>query len=107
MKKLSVLPLALVALSVVPAVASAARYAKQGANGRSHVAHTRLAPVLMHRMFPPYAGVHVYDRSGGEDKSEPASKTEGNYKARTESNSKARMQPNNDSSRNGSSRRSR
>lgn len=44
--------------------ADAAQYAKQGSDGQAHVAHTRLAPVLMHRAFPPYAGVHVYERGG-------------------------------------------
>jgi hypothetical protein len=26
------------------------------------VAHTRIAPVVVHRAFPPYAGQHVYRR---------------------------------------------
>ena len=29
-----------------------------------HVAHNRLAPVVMHRAFPPYLGVHVYEGRG-------------------------------------------
>lgn len=29
-----------------------------------HIAHNRLAPVIMHRAFPPYLGVHVYEGRG-------------------------------------------
>jgi hypothetical protein len=40
--------------------------AEQWQRGDGHVAHTRLAPVLMHRAFPPYTGIHVYEgRSSG------------------------------------------
>jgi hypothetical protein len=68
MKNWFVLLPALLALAIVPAVASAARYAKKGADGKAHVAHTRLAPVLMHRAFPPYTGIHVYERGGSENR---------------------------------------
>jgi hypothetical protein len=29
-----------------------------------------MAPVAVHRMFPPYAGNHVYDRPQGETRAE-------------------------------------
>jgi hypothetical protein len=28
--------------------------------GRELIAHTRLAPVVVHRAFPPFKGQHVY-----------------------------------------------
>jgi hypothetical protein len=68
MKNWFVLLPALLALAIVPTVASAARYARKGADGKAHVAHTRLAPVLMHRAFPPYTGIHVYERGGSESR---------------------------------------
>lgn len=35
-------------------------------NAGGHVMHTRLAPVVVHRIFPPYGlGVHVYSGRGG------------------------------------------
>ena len=27
----------------------------------NQVVHTRVAPVVVHRIFPPYRGVHVYE----------------------------------------------
>jgi hypothetical protein len=39
----------------VPLVAAAEQYAVG-----NHVVHTRAAPVIVHRVFPPYRGVHVY-----------------------------------------------
>ena len=41
-------------------VAPAAQYQSGG-----NVVHTRLAPVVVHRVFPPYWGVHRYERGGG------------------------------------------
>ena len=43
-------------------VAEAKQYATKK-NGKEVVVHDRLAPVVMHRVFPPYLGKHVYDRS--------------------------------------------
>lgn len=48
--------LALTSLSAKPAEAKQYRLA----DGR--VAHTRLAPVVVHRVFPPFKGQHVYRR---------------------------------------------
>ena len=42
-------------------VASAERYATTTSTGKAVVAHTRLAPVIVHRVLPPYGlGRHVY-----------------------------------------------
>jgi hypothetical protein len=38
----------------------AALRAEQYASG-DHIVHTRLAPVIAHRIVPPYRGVHVYE----------------------------------------------
>ena len=55
MRRLFVVLLVGVAVSVVPAIASARR-APEGGN----VVHSRRAPVVMHKMVPPFKGVHVY-----------------------------------------------
>jgi hypothetical protein len=51
---------ALAILLSVPNFSSAAQFQSGG-----NVVHTRLAPVVMHRVFPPYWGVHRYQRAGG------------------------------------------
>lgn len=38
---------------------STAAKAEQYASG-DHVVHTRLAPVIAHKVVPPFKGVHVY-----------------------------------------------
>jgi len=43
---------------LVLALSSAAR-SEQYASG-DHVVHTRLAPVIAHKVVPPFKGVHVY-----------------------------------------------
>jgi hypothetical protein len=40
-------------------------FAEQYANSNGHVVHTRLAPVVAHRMVPPYRGVHTYQGRAG------------------------------------------
>ena len=48
--------LVVVTLFVYSSPAKAERYV-----AGKHVVHTRLAPVVVHRVFPPYGlGVHVY-----------------------------------------------
>jgi hypothetical protein len=47
----------LIALTVV--MLSAAANAEQYAAG-DHVVHTRRAPVVAHKIVPPFKGVHVY-----------------------------------------------
>lgn len=44
-----------------------AALADQTSNANGNVVHTRLAPVVMHRAFPPYTGVHVYSKGGGNN----------------------------------------
>jgi hypothetical protein len=38
-----------------PSASNAEQYVNAG-----HVVHTRLAPVVAHRVLPPFRGVHVY-----------------------------------------------
>jgi hypothetical protein len=45
--------------------ATAVRAEKQP-DGKGHVVHTRLAPVLLHKAVPPFKGIHVYQ---GESRS--------------------------------------
>lgn len=40
-------------------VAQARQYVVYTA-GRTRVVHTRLAPVIIHRVFPPYTGIHIH-----------------------------------------------
>lgn len=47
--------LVLVATIFVPVSASAEQYVSGG-----KVVHTRRAPVIAHRLVPPFRGVHVY-----------------------------------------------
>ena len=42
-------------LIAAPAIARAEQYATG-----NHVVHTRLAPVVAHKVVPPFRGVHVY-----------------------------------------------
>ena len=42
-------------LIVLSSVAKAEQYASG-----DHVVHTRLAPVIAHKVVPPFKGVHVY-----------------------------------------------
>jgi len=42
-------------LITTPALVSAEQHASGG-----HIVHTRLAPVVAHKVVPPYRGVHVY-----------------------------------------------
>jgi hypothetical protein len=43
----------------IVATAQASQHVVYGASGEK-IVHTRLAPVLIHRAVPPYAGKHVY-----------------------------------------------
>ncbi len=54
--------LAVLIAALATTVAHAERYASTTASGKQVVAHTRLAPVVVHRVFPPYGlGKHVYE----------------------------------------------
>ena len=46
-------------LALIVIAAPSIAHARQYQVGRN-VVHTRRAPVIMHRLVPPYAGVHVY-----------------------------------------------
>ncbi len=52
----------LIALALVlsPVAARAEQYSDGG-----HVVHTRRAPVVAHKVVPPFRGVHVYQGRGG------------------------------------------
>lgn len=43
----------------LPWIASARQY-RVNTSGRGQVAHTRVAPVMVHRALPPFKGEHVY-----------------------------------------------
>jgi hypothetical protein len=62
------LRISMLALGVVAAFAGAAsaqQHPIQTANGEK-IAHTRLAPVVVHRIFPPYGmRIHVYETPRG------------------------------------------
>jgi cell division septation protein DedD len=49
----------LIALAVISLSAAAPAKAEQFAVG-DHVVHTRRAPVVAHKVVPPFKGVHVY-----------------------------------------------
>jgi hypothetical protein len=40
----------------------AEQYTVVGPDGKPHVVHTRMGPVVMHRAFPPYTGIHIHQR---------------------------------------------
>jgi hypothetical protein len=45
--------------------------AAKHATPSGQVAHSRRAPVAMHRMFPPFAGNHVYEKPQQESRPQP------------------------------------
>ena len=51
--------LILAAISLLPLAAQARQFPVQQ-RGRTYVAHTRRAPVVVHRVLPPYWGEHIY-----------------------------------------------
>lgn len=51
--------LILVAISLLPLAAQARQFPVQQ-GGRTYIAHTRRAPVVVHRVLPPYWGEHIY-----------------------------------------------
>ena len=57
----TILPLLL--LVALPLAAQARQYAVRN-GGKEQIAHTRLAPVIMHRALPPFKGQHVYAGRG-------------------------------------------
>jgi hypothetical protein len=63
MKKLLALVIVLV---VLPGVSSAKKY-ETAKDGREVVAHTSRAPVVVHKIFPPY-GLHKHVYAGSINK---------------------------------------
>ena len=63
MKKLLAL---VIVLAVLPNVASAKKY-ESVKNGHDVVAHTSRAPVVVHKIFPPY-GLHKHVYAGSAEK---------------------------------------
>ena len=59
----TLLPLLL--LLALPLAAQARQYAVRS-GGKEYVAHTRMAPVVMHRALPPFKGQHVYAGRGAK-----------------------------------------
>ena len=57
----TLLPLLL--LLALPLAAQARQYSVRSGN-KEYVAHTRMAPVIMHRALPPFKGQHVYAGRG-------------------------------------------
>ena len=51
--------LSLIVLFALPLAAQARQYGVRS-GGKEYVAHTRMAPVIMHRALPPFKGQHVY-----------------------------------------------
>jgi hypothetical protein len=50
----------LAVILLTPSIAPAQRFAASK-NGKDVIAHTRRAPVVIHKAFPPYGlGVHTY-----------------------------------------------
>lgn len=47
----------------LPLAAEARQYSVRNGS-RDYVAHTRMAPVVMHRALPPFKGQHVYAGRG-------------------------------------------
>ncbi len=50
-------------LVAIPLAAQARQYSVRS-SGQDYVAHTRRAPVVMHRALPPFKGQHVYAGRG-------------------------------------------
>ena len=40
--------------------ANAAQRTVVGPDGKTHVVHDEIGPVIMHRVFPPYKGIHIH-----------------------------------------------
>jgi hypothetical protein len=50
----------LLVMLTIAVVLSASAEARQYATPNGQVVHTRRAPVVMHRLVPPFRGVHQY-----------------------------------------------
>ncbi|HEY2414319.1 MAG TPA: hypothetical protein VGI40_18890 [Pirellulaceae bacterium] len=52
-------------IAVVLLVSPVSLFAEQYANGNGQVVHTRMAPVVAHKLVPPFRGVHTYQGRAG------------------------------------------
>lgn len=41
---------------------TASASARQYSNGRGKVVHSNVLPVLMHRISPPFTGIHIWEK---------------------------------------------
>lgn len=48
------------AFFTLSATSEAAQRTVVSPDGKTHVVHDELGPVLMHRVFPPYKGIHIH-----------------------------------------------
>lgn len=48
--------------ALLPLSLASAKQAATKRSGKEVVVHDRLAPVVAHRLVPPYLGKHVYER---------------------------------------------
>jgi len=44
----------------IPASSDAAQRTVVTADGKTHIVHDELGPVIMHRVLPPYKGIHIH-----------------------------------------------
>jgi hypothetical protein len=56
----ALIALIVIATSLVAPLSVQARQFVVQQRGRTYVAHTRRAPVIVHRVLPPYWGEHTY-----------------------------------------------
>jgi hypothetical protein len=52
-------------IAVVLLASPVSLFAEQYANNNGQVVHTRVAPVVAHKLVPPYRGVHTYQGRAG------------------------------------------
>ena len=60
MSKLLIASFAAAAFFALSGTSEAAQRTVVTPDGKTHVVHDELGPVLMHRVFPPYKGIHIH-----------------------------------------------
>jgi hypothetical protein len=50
-----------ISLTIAPSL-QAEQWTEISPTGKPQVMHNRMAPVIVHRVFPPYTGIHQYAR---------------------------------------------
>lgn len=48
------------AFFMLASTSEAAQRTVVGPNGKTHIVHDELGPVVMHRVLPPYKGIHIH-----------------------------------------------